>query len=651
MNRNTKIIYNGQSKPVLNAISILERDMNAAFKPTEKNGGIITLVSKDMPEEAFEIKNGNIYAGDDLGFIYALLTISEKALRIPPFWFWYDYQIPRIDSTEIEDYISEPSKVRYRGWFLNDEILLNHWSPDKDPMSTWRMAYEALLRCRGNLIIPTTCISRPHQKLAAEYGLWITHHHGEPLGADMFLKVYPGEDPVYFGNEDKYKKLWVDGIKAQKDYKVIWSLGFRGQGDKPFWEDGGNSAKYDTDEKRAKLIEELINYQYDLLHKMIEKPVCCVYIYGELAVFYKKGLLKLPEDVIKIWADNGYGKMVSRRMELDNPRIPAFPAKESGLHGIYYHVSYCDLRSCAHLTQIGNSNEFLESELQSAFEHGEDEFLIVNCSNIRAHVYPLAMIAKVWNGKKFNENEFGKVYFGNSEAVKAYQDYSKYAVSFGIHEDEHVGDHFYNYNVRNLISAIMRHKKTAEAMAWGTGNIPIEKQVEWFADICKKGVTNFSEFLEKHIKSYGRLFDSTIMLFGNLHYHGFKGGCLFGKGCEYFFNKEYIKAFYCVGLASDEFDLCNRLLRESEYGCWKGYYANDCFADFKFTAYLLRIFMTYIRNYGEGDGFGFDKWQRELFYTEEQKGVRFQINTENKDTSEEMFRKMKQFDNAWFQII
>ena len=41
--------------------------------------------------------------------------------------------------------------------------------------------------------------------------------------------------------------------------------------------------------------------------------VCSTNLYGEAMELYQKGCLKLPEEVIKIWADNGYGKMVTRR--------------------------------------------------------------------------------------------------------------------------------------------------------------------------------------------------------------------------------------------------------------------------------------------------------------------------------------------------
>ena len=54
------------------------------------------------------------------------------------------------------------------------------------------MAFETLLRCGGNMTIPgTDKNSRLNRQMAADMGLWITHHHAEPLGAEIFARAYP----------------------------------------------------------------------------------------------------------------------------------------------------------------------------------------------------------------------------------------------------------------------------------------------------------------------------------------------------------------------------------------------------------------------------------------------------------------------------
>ena len=69
-----------------------------------------------------------------------------------------------------------------------------------------------------------------------------TQHHAEPLGAEMFLRAYPDKTPSFKEYPDLFRGLWEEGIKRQMNHKIIWNLGFRGQGDTPFWE---NDPQYD----------------------------------------------------------------------------------------------------------------------------------------------------------------------------------------------------------------------------------------------------------------------------------------------------------------------------------------------------------------------------------------------------------------------
>ena len=49
-----------------------------------------------------------------------------------------------------------------------------------------------------------------------------------------------------------------DAVREQMHRKVIWNLGFRGQGDTPFWE---NDPQYDTPQKRGALISRIMEEQ------------------------------------------------------------------------------------------------------------------------------------------------------------------------------------------------------------------------------------------------------------------------------------------------------------------------------------------------------------------------------------------------------
>lgn len=49
-----------------------------------------------------------------------------------------DYQFPSV-----------PYRVRYRGCFVNDEVLFHTWSVERNQDKPWEMVFEALLRCGG----------------------------------------------------------------------------------------------------------------------------------------------------------------------------------------------------------------------------------------------------------------------------------------------------------------------------------------------------------------------------------------------------------------------------------------------------------------------------------------------------------------------
>ena len=121
---------------------------------------------------------------------------------------------------------------------------------------------------------------------AADMGLIISHHHAEPLGAKMFVQAYPELEPKFSLYPEKFRALWQDAITAQKATPTIWNIGFRGQGDKPFWED---EPQYDTPEKRGALISSLIREQYDLVKQNDPNAICCTNLYGETMELYQQG--------------------------------------------------------------------------------------------------------------------------------------------------------------------------------------------------------------------------------------------------------------------------------------------------------------------------------------------------------------------------
>ena len=345
LNRNSQILVSDPSKPIQHAVCALCRDMKAVLTETDAPGDAIRLTKdSDLLPECFclQVQNNELLltAADTLGFVYGLFEISKRFLGVQPFWFWNDQKFIKTDSVTVPQnftYESKPARVRYRGWFVNDETLISHWKVERRSDLSFAMVFETLLRLGGNLVIPGTGENgHRYHDLAAEMGLIITHHHAEPLGAKMFVQAYPELEAKFSLYPEKFRALWQEAITAQKVTPTIWNIGFRGQGDKPFWDD---DPQYDTPEKRGALISRLIREQYDLVKQNDPAAICCTNLYGETMELYQQGCLDLPEDVIKIWADNGFGKMVSRRQGNANPRVTALPPPgDTGAHGLYYRL-------------------------------------------------------------------------------------------------------------------------------------------------------------------------------------------------------------------------------------------------------------------------------------------------------------------------
>lgn len=658
LNVNTIIICEQRTVPVINAINILKRDMAKVFEKTnEVKNKIILQNSCELETEMFTIEVSEditLTAGDNLGFIYGILYISEKFLGIKPFWFWLDQKIDKKDKIEIQKGSYLPSKpvVKYRGWFFNDEVLIMKWNIHGDNKEPWRMAFEALLRCGGNMAIPGTDInSRKNRQLASDMGLWITHHHAEPLGAEMFVRAYPSVLPNYTENPQLFYKLWEDAVKEQSQYNVIWNLGFRGQGDCPFWSTD-SSGQFDTPQKQGKLFSELIEKQRNLVRKYVKNPVFCTNLYGEIMELYDEGHIALDDEIIKVSADNGYGKMVTRRRDNHCVRISSLPKEKSEHGGIYYHVSFYDLQAANHITMLPNSVDFVNRELSEVVEKNAVDFWVINCSNVRPHVYYLDAVRKKWCGENISDithsKEFVRKYYSNNEHIAiCLENYPKAMLSYGISDDEHIGEQFYTENIRIIVHHFIKDRtKNCPQLYWLTGNIPLEEQVKMICGICELGEDKILHFYNECAKTSSlliggskELFDTTIFLQAKIHYYCVKAMILFGKGYEEYTLKNYKKSFLHFGYAAEYFDKADDAMRSSEYGVWKDFYKNDCFADIKHTAYMTRKMMGIIREFG--DNVRHDKWYREAVYTVEDREVFLLLVDDNHMTDQEIFDALK----------
>ena len=641
------------------AAQMLRRDMRAVLSGHGRENEITLTRSKGLLPEGWRMtvfpERIAVAYADDLGAVYGLLHLSETALGVAPFWFWKDQKLQRRETVQIPcgECAGKPAAVRYRGWFINDEVLLSAWSLDGSRDKPWEMAFEALLRLGGNLVIPgTDKNAHRYRELAASYGLYVTHHHAEPLGAQMFRRAYPGLNASYAEHPALFEQLWRDAILTQKDMKVVWNLGFRGQGDCPFWED---DPQYDTPEKRGALISRLIRRQYDMVQEALPGAPCCTNLYGEVMELYRQGLVSLPDDIIRVWADNGYGRMVTRRQNNHNPRICALPPEGStAAHGVYYHASFYDLQAGSHMTLLPNPPEFVRRELGEAMRLGARDYWIINCSNIKPHVYLLDYLAALWREGNMEPQrhrmEYCARYYGQENAkrvVDCFAAYYAHALSYGRYEDERAGEQFGNHGARMLVSQWMSDaSRPAEGMRWATDAPTLRGQVLWYRDKCEEAVRGYTalwrtcESVLPDLVEPGRtLFEDSVMMQAGLLKRTYEGARLAMESLLLAFKRDWLRAFYTAGKSKAAYLAADRAMREREHGHWRLFYANDCLADVKQSAWLMGVLMGVLRNHGDGPHFY--RWQRRFLHAPEDADIALILNMENHLNDDDLFALMQ----------
>ncbi|MEH6995014.1 glycosyl hydrolase 115 family protein [Neobacillus drentensis] len=681
----SNVVINGDSTislpitittPVRHAVDMIMRDHETVFGKTPKlcspNTEAADIViryaahEEECPQrpEAYGFRftenNGKcsfqIIGYDDLGIIYGLLHYSHQYLGVDPFWFWADLHIkpkPEVQIPAVE-FNSPEKKVKYRGWFVNDEVFLIGWKEEYPPSKEiWYPVFEALLRCGGNMVIPGTDLPKNgiHADLAVEMGLWVTHHHAEPLGAEMFLRAFPGKKPSYKQNPELFESLWEEAIEKQKNEKIVWVLSFRGQGDAPFWQ---YDPEFDTPENRGAMISKVVHRQYEMIRNSVENPVCSMALYGEISELYKAGHVKVPEGVIKIWADNGYGKMVTRRQGNENYRIPSLPAaNETGEHGIYYHITFHDLQASNHLTMFPSPPELIKEELEKAFDVGAISYLLLNSGNIRMHLYPLDIVSELWNYGTINIEKHLQTYIErlyttqNKKIAKLYKRYFENTISYGPNSDDKAGDEFYHHPARKIIGHWLQGKTNIpmERLYWATGEISFTDQVNWFLEKCEIGLAHWEEFLNqcrnlsmKLPKEDCKLFSDQLILQAELHAFGCKGFISLCNAYISFTKNDNPLAFVYSSKSIDHYKDCKRALKRAEHGKWENFYRGDWLTNIDSTIYSLKALRKFLRM--QGDSPDFFLWYKEYLMPETEKYIYLENTHRNPLSDDELARRL-----------
>ncbi len=389
-------------------------------------------VTLERDEEFYySVEDGKIriFGKGDLGTMWGIYTFSERELGIPPYYLFDDFALNKKSNLTIENKsVNEYPKTKFRGWFINDEDLLDGFMHlgernldyvfyknviHPDLMS---MIVETALRFKMNLLIPSTLINicnPPEEnlvKLISERGLYISQHHIEPLGVfrhgmDKFLKDNGYDTTIsYVTNKQGLIACWKYYAEKWAKYpRVIWQLGLRGMSDKPVWEQ--DSAVGKSDEARGSLIADAIQTQFDIVSSVAKGEIyTSSTVWMEGADLLKKKVLSLPQNTITVFADIGMSQAFGNDFF-------SIEREQDRKYGIYYHAAYWHVGP--HLAE-GVIPQKMQYFYNLAREHDSLYYSMLNVGNLKEFTFTVNINSKLcWYGERADLGEIIREYCEN----------------------------------------------------------------------------------------------------------------------------------------------------------------------------------------------------------------------------------------------
>ena len=340
-----------------------------------------------------------VVAGSDKrGTIYGIYDISEK-IGVSPWYWWADVAPRKSASLYVRQgrYVQSSPKVKYRGIFINDEWpSFGGWATAKFGGLNSKMyahLFELLLRLKANFFWPAmwaTAFNEDDPKnpeLADMYGIIMGTSHHEPM-MRAHKEYTRRRDEVgawnYATNKARLDSFFTDGLRRNKAYDNLITIGMRGDGDVPM-SDGG-------DEQNMRVLADVVKGQREIIRNVYgcdpqEVPQLWA-IFTEVQRYYDKGFT-VPDDVLLLFCDNNWGYL--RRTG---------PKKELGRRGglgLYYHI---DMNGGPWNDRWVTTTTVpkLRQQLELAYRTGIDDLWIINVGDLKPKEMPIDFIMRyAWN--------------------------------------------------------------------------------------------------------------------------------------------------------------------------------------------------------------------------------------------------------------
>jgi hypothetical protein len=137
-------------------------------------------------------------------------------------------------------------------------------------VAMWDRVFELILRLKGNAVIVGTAAypDERSMELACRRGLYLAEHHITLLGTNTFQ--WPKGVPYSFAkSRETLEYTWRAVAEQQKHRKMLWTVGYRGLNDYPFWRD---DTSFTTDAARGQLISEAMVAQAAVVRNVTRDP-------------------------------------------------------------------------------------------------------------------------------------------------------------------------------------------------------------------------------------------------------------------------------------------------------------------------------------------------------------------------------------------
>ena len=272
-------------------------------------------------------------------------------------------------------------------------------------------------------------------------------------------------------------------------------------------------------------------------------------------------------------------------------------------------------------------------------------------------MYTLDWIATLWRDGDVDPQthmlDYAARYYGAENAAlaaKCIRSWYDHALFYGDREDERAGEQFANHCARMLVSQWMKNPSVpALGMKWANDAPTLKEQVEWYREKCVQGMDNFTAVLTDCRRAMldmsetgATLMQDTVAMQAELLQKTYQGSVYAMDSLLCAMQENWLHAFYLAGKAKAAYLAADRVMRDREHGKWHLYYANDCQADVKQSAWLMGVLMGVLRNHGDGPHFY--QWQRRFLDALENAQIMLILNMENHLDNDELFALM---DARW----